>query len=147
MIIDKRSKLPQRSLAVKEILAAFIITAFLWFLLGCKKNKEDYTCPEIASPTNHSIFHPGDTIPIRVYLPPSIQRDTGWAFAEFYINRHDLLKRDTLMYPIFGKDFYGTVKVVLKPGVRSYDSAYISTGLGGATGGLFCNGITIYVQP
>jgi hypothetical protein len=126
------------------------ILAFLLSEGACKRKNEDFICPQVISPVNSTVFHSGDTISILLFLPPAIQNDSAFSFAEVYSNYNSasaILKLDTFLYPTIWTGHYGKVEIVLKASGNSVDTDHIGTGIGNYAGGLYCNGITIYVQP
>jgi hypothetical protein len=127
----------------------FFILTFLLLEAACKKNREAIVCPEVISPVNCSTFHSGDTISILIYLPPPIQNDFNdidVSAVNVYYDGNDTANLDTIMYPMFSADHYGTVKLILKAARNGVDTNYIGTGFWGP-GTLDCRGITIYIRP
>jgi hypothetical protein len=127
-----------------------IVSVLLVVLQGCRKKTEDDTCPEIVSPLNHSTFRSGYTVSIIIYLPRAIQKESKWCFTQVYDNVNYSTGNatlDTMFYPVYSNNYVGTANIVLRGNMNTADTFDIETGIGNAGAGLFCTGVTVYVEP
>jgi hypothetical protein len=137
-----------RRLCIMKFLPVILLIALLLFAASCKKGK-NIACPELISPKIYATFHSGDTIAILVYLPRDVQSNANDAFVEVsgYPISYTHPVFDTLIYPSYGTNYYGSANLVLSNSGNTTDTFYVATGTGNVSGGIYCQGIPIYVQP